>query len=1652
MKKRRLLVRVIPTACLALLLSMAISSNKQSGEQQKSDVGMEQMVGTMAETNVSPAAYDIEDTYVKSKPETTMYSSNQNPAVAKKIDVKENLSKVKATSGTDKNKVSPIGDTVTGIGTVSQSKVALNTSLVGYDPSRITRVTDVADLHSAHNYDDDEDYMWEYQKAGAPAIKVTFDQETCTESGYDYIYLYNSKDELVGTYTGTQLQGKSITLFGDMIKIRLCSDSSNTEYGFAVTQVEESTDYEEYNLVYQELPKVWYEGDTDNRTLKYERKYIEEGQVTSEDLTGSVYFKWQAITDTEAMDIKLEDTQLSLSAKMEGTESGRIKVYETGTDTLVYTSPGLNFSVEPAITIDGDTQYKILVNQLSTIKLGTFTVRGKTVYPSITKVVSSDSSKVAYVPNGLKGGYNFTILGVNQGTSTITVSYTIKDGVNILSYDRIFNITCDQANYDVFRTPVSRLWADQLVPTQTAIYDITLNKYYFDNNNISQCEIDSNLTDYTIEVEPSETNKALIKTSVNGNRISIQALAIGYGEIKFNLKKDGDYVTSFTQSFTISNDSYIFEYNGPNTLYPSQTVPGPTLIHFTYKDGTVNEQTVENAIITCDAAADDPLTYSDNVITANQFTSYQYIGFTCEYNNQKWYLYRGFYVNNPYIICKGKLYKNDTVKLSLSDYPVYEEDCTVTWSVKNNYSDESTWASIQSNADRTATLSCIDTGYVEVTATIKKGEKLLCTVKKVYEIQNSIKEMLLPDSPLMRVNETCTITGHDYKINNSYYNTTITSVESDNTDIVEVVNTRRISGEDYNSFTITLQGKQIGTATIIVNYTYINEDGIPVQGKDIITAGVEGNNYSYDWDMNNVPVIPGASIPLSTKLVESGYNEDGFITKTDVIPSEVTYEIISNPNECASIEGDRLIFNTNAQANSTVVLQANATYHGVMYKSEYKSFTVQSGYSDIKGITSDLNSIRLGEEKTLSPELYLYDKDNVGGKKIGNVEFKWEDSNQNGSYVSDLTNEYFSAKGMSITGKKLGRMKAVIVACYQDERGTSITYKKEVIVQIIPSDIPNLPVGQRGTVKMPSNYFMIAPDTTGTYMISASEEMRTPLIELYDSDWNLIDAYSKPSSAYKGYLSVPVSLEEGKIYFIGASSTERDEGWDWAPYTICVDPGMAPKALSLCNITMSAQKFTYDGEVKNPTIVIKDGDKTLEEETDYVVYRRGNNINSGSFNLEINGIGNYSGSIVKTCSINRLSLTDTMVQLTKDKVVFNGKMQRPEVTVKNGEKTLKSGTDYTILYQKDYTAAGEYKVTITGEGNYKGTIIKDYKIDNDFTKCFVTLKNSVIYNGTVQNPSIVVKAKKEDTTPLKIGKDYSISASGNLKDPGKYTITITGIGDYYGKLSVTYTINKAQKTLAFTTNLVTKKYGNTPFTIALKAGSVQTVKYSSSDTKVAVVDSKGKVTIVGGGKTTITATYAGNTYYNAAKATYSLIVNKINNSITAANVIKTSSSKAQSFVLKATNKGKAALSYSSNNKAVSVKSGKVTVAKNFVGKVLITIKSAANSSYNAATKSISITVNPAGTKVTSLKKQGKNKFLLKWNKNAMVSGYEIQYATKKNFSKAVTKVINKPGTTNFTAGNLKKKTTYYARVRTYKTVGKVKYYSGWSNISYVKIN
>ena len=143
-------------------------------------------------------------------------------------------------------------------------------------------------------------------------------------------------------------------------------------------------------------------------------------------------------------------------------------------------------------------------------------------------------------------------------------------------------------------------------------------------------------------------------------------------------------------------------------------------------------------------------------------------------------------------------------------------------------------------------------------------------------------------------------------------------------------------------------------------------------------------------------------------------------------------------------------------------------------------------------------------------------------------------------------------------------------------------------------------------------------------------------------------------------------------------------------HTEVTDPAVAPtctvagktegKHCSVCNVVLVAQ------EVVAPT-----GSHTYETTTTKATTTKdGKKVTACSVCGEVSG----TTVIYKASSI----------KLSKTSYTYNGKVQKPTVTVKNSKgEVLKNGTDYTISYASGCKNTGKYAVKIKFKGNYSGT-------------------------------------------------------------------------------------------------------------------------------------------------------------------------------------------------------------------------------------------------------------------------------------------------------------------------------------------------------------
>ena len=157
-------------------------------------------------------------------------------------------------------------------------------------------------------------------------------------------------------------------------------------------------------------------------------------------------------------------------------------------------------------------------------------------------------------------------------------------------------------------------------------------------------------------------------------------------------------------------------------------------------------------------------------------------------------------------------------------------------------------------------------------------------------------------------------------------------------------------------------------------------------------------------------------------------------------------------------------------------------------------------------------------------------------------------------------------------------------------------------------------------------------------------------------------------------------------------------------------------------------------------------------------------------------------------SISAASISSAKVSAAKQ--TFNGQALSPSVTVKLGDRTLKSGTDYAVTYS-DNQHAGTAKVTVTGKGNYAGTASGTFTISPaNISKASISVA-AQNYTGSQLTPVPTVTL---DGKSLESGTDFTTSYGNNIK-VGTANITVTGKGDYTGSATSTFKITRGQATV-----------------------------------------------------------------------------------------------------------------------------------------------------------------------------------------------------------------------------------------------------------------
>lgn len=222
---------------------------------------------------------------------------------------------------------------------------------------------------------------------------------------------------------------------------------------------------------------------------------------------------------------------------------------------------------------------------------------------------------------------------------------------------------------------------------------------------------------------------------------------------------------------------------------------------------------------------------------------------------------------------------------------------------------------------------------------------------------------------------------------------------------------------------------------------------------------------------------------------------------------------------------------------------------------------------------------------------------------------------------------------------------------------------------------------------------------------------------------------------------------------------------------------------------IAAQSYTGTGITPDVTVRYKGSEL---EEGDYSV-SYGDNTAVGTATVTVKGEGNYQGSITTTFEITPINLAAATISEIADQP-FTGSKITPELTVQWNDLPLNKGVDYAVEY-KNNIAVGTASVTLTGAGNYTGTVTKSFQITQasiaggGYTVSGIPEKAAYTGEEIKFSDIKVTRTVGDSEITLTKGMDYTVAYAKNInvsEDPAE--VIITGAGNYKGSITKTFQI------------------------------------------------------------------------------------------------------------------------------------------------------------------------------------------------------------------------------------------------------------------------
>ncbi len=318
----------------------------------------------------------------------------------------------------------------------------------------------------------------------------------------------------------------------------------------------------------------------------------------------------------------------------------------------------------------------------------------------------------------------------------------------------------------------------------------------------------------------------------------------------------------------------------------------------------------------------------------------------------------------------------------------------------------------------------------------------------------------------------------------------------------------------------------------------------------------------------------------------------------------------------------------------------------------------------------------------------------------------------------------------------------------------------------------------------------------------------------------------------------------------------------------------------------------YSGSPLTPAVAVTDADGLTLDSRDYTATYT-NNTNAGTATVEVAGKRNYTGVSTGTAQFSILPGSGFTVTPVADQV-YSGSAIEPALTVKDGHgKTLTAGTDYTLSFAGNVNA-GTATATVTGKGNYTGSLGIQFIVAKRPVSLHMSASGSryalddVTLTAGIQNavnlPAGTVTFKAGDeviaaNVPVAFENGvYTAKTVWSAVPEGTYALTaayVQASSDNYTSAQTAtlteFSVTKRNQT-GFTGGTVSKTLGDSPFTVSASGGQGSgAVRYTVASGGDCVTLSGDRVTLLKAGQAVITAAKSGDAQYKSTSA--SVIIN-----------------------------------------------------------------------------------------------------------------------------------------------------------------------------------